>query len=281
MESKNILVCYTGKEEDYSNKNYESLIMMRIYDLQFNVIKEIENICSSKNEGIQGACFVDGFIYGVSVNKVVKFDLDLNVIKETEILGDWGHDIHYNNNLLYCVFSRSSRIVVLDLNLNKVGEYYHKDPRGDVNSHINSIVLDEYDNYYITAHNYNDEGYVYKKSKYNKFPVVRNLSQPHDYRIVKDGYVVCNSKKSSFIYSGVCIEKSWEVALDGFTRGVGVVDDGYYVGVSKRREYNRIYKINLNGDIVENRLFENKSTNAEIYSILPLYESKYNSKFTV
>jgi len=288
----NILVTFVQKKKNkinlQKNSSGEKLDSMRIYNSDFTQVltSYTNNGDPLSDSGLLGSCVVNDKIYALGIRDVFEFDLELNLLNKRSNIGDWLHDIEYHDGKLYCVNSYEGLITVLDLDLNIVENIKTKFlQNGAQAAHINSIAFDSNNHPYIVSHNYDREGYVYKLNDDLAFPICRNLNKPHDIRFVDNGYLICDSSNNSIIYNGLPIESSWKTDVESFCRGLGVSENYYYVGSSKREtedecEVLKIYKMNKKGRVEEIFNIDSLKTLGEIYSITVLQPSKYNSKFS-
>jgi len=103
----------------------------------------------------------------------------------------------------------------------------------------------------------------------------------HDFRFIKDGYIVCNSKMHELICCKGPIEKSWKVKLQNYVRGLAITDFYIYAGTSTNhsRAYhdqiagtvnNVIFKINSRNGQILDRYSLNENVGKEIYSIVAI-----------
>lgn len=234
-------------------------------------------------EGLQGAVLVGDYIYvlgGDSLSKPYNdkiYVIDKNTFEVLDLrdeLGYGAHGLWHHDGLLYGVFSEQCQVLVFDVkDLKVLGKIVHKSNRG-IYSHVNSIYVDD-DLTAITVHNTNNEGYVYAVGDYtgNRFPIVRNLSQPHDFRLIDNGYIVCNSAKKELIVGCCPIENSYKIQCFSYTRGVTEDKEFFYVGCSNREGSIGVAKISkLEKRFVEEyilaREFEGIEVCSELYSII-------------
>jgi len=264
MERSEIVVTFVG--------TVAPKYCIAIFDENFNFLKGYNGVTEV---GMSGMTIVEDYIYSLDIRNVYKFDRDLNLLDKS--FEPIGMDLHglTHSYLLYAVNTREGNIVAIKSKDLKV---YHNTYEYNLNddpesAHINSVCINPTNNdlvLAITVHNMNNEGYVFEYNPLSDTSIVlaRNLSQPHDYTYMSNGYIVNNSAKNQVIYSKVPIEKSWTVDLGGYTRGLCVSRNSIYVGVSRRdEEFCEIVKLDMNGNQEKRFKFSKEKFGTEIYAI--------------
>ena len=216
-------------------------------------------------EGSQGMVVIDNDVYTGSANKICKFRLDtLEYVSSSEAItnspyGAHGmaagcaiksdiHGICKNQDRLFCVFSDSDILVEYDLDLKIIKKYYTAEWNTEFSrydkigeKHVNSVFVDKNRDAYLTVHNYNNEGYVFKKNldNWNSEPghvVLTGLNQPHDYLQNDDGVAICDSNNTALVVKRFPIEQSLCINIGYYTRGLDYDNKNYYVGCTSRED---------------------------------------------
>ena len=213
-------------------------ISLALFDEEFNVITYMaEN--ETMTDGNQGTTIVNDKIYTVCLNKLYEMNMNFKILRVKKYEFSGAHGICYDDGLLYIVMTFSNKVIAVDINtLNIVEEYSidhdDREERGDNGPHINSIYVDKCSRI-ITVHNHNNEGYAYNVTNdAGVYTIARGLTQPHDLKLVPNGYVVNNSRQHQFLYCGVPIETSYSIECPGYTRGLGITKNNFYVGCTDR-----------------------------------------------
>lgn len=287
----NFLVSFFTSSDRYGK------ICLALFDEKMNVIRSISKEQFGEKiheEGCQGIVLKNDVIYTCDYDKISSFDFKtfshIKTSKRIEYkIGNenykvyGGHSLDIFNDKLYAVYSDADLIAEYDLNLKLLNTYSHI-PYPSYNlmdlgkTHINTAKFDKQGNIYVTVHNREREGYVYKSTLKNwgknQIIMAKNLKHPHDFNMMDDGsYYVNNSANCLFEYTTFPIEYSYKVECNAFTRGVSFYDGSFYVGCSKRvsKNKNKPTKLSImqikNGQIVKKFKIPKYNFCSQIYDL--------------
>lgn len=223
---------------------------MVIVDDEFQYERHLE---FEEEDGFRGCVSLDGYFYVASGRAVFKITHDFD-LKEVAHIGNDNHGMVFHHGHLYVVSTEESVIYKLSLDLKVVDKIEAKTIYGEPlckGAHINSVdFLGGLP--VITAHNGNGEGYIYIAAPSNNIILARHLDHPHDFRVIRDGYMFLNSQQRKVCCHRMPIERCWEIELPEYTRGLEIVDDIAYVGCSGRtNNFNCVVGIDLvSGDTI-------------------------------
>lgn len=156
---------------------------------------------------------------------------------------EWGtHDIQYFDGYLYAVASKKDCVYKIDIESRKAEEFLRvfpptKNEQGAC--HLNSIHIVSLNEIYMSMFGYDPDvddwnrwrtgksGQVWEYCNGNFIVRYKGLDQPHTVQKHDDGLYFCESQARYLCRDGKRLFR-----IKGYTRGLAIDDDNYYVGRS-------------------------------------------------